>query len=464
MAKLLVVDDESSICWGIARLGEGMGHRVTTAGSVEQGLDAAAADPPDLIILDVRLPGMDGLTAMRPFRDLVGDAPIVVITAFGDLQTAVRAVSQGAFEYVLKPFDLAQIRSVIERALRPAPVRADAGDQAADGEAALGMMGQSAGMQAVFHKIALAAHADAPVLLRGETGVGKEVAAHAIHHSGPRPDAPFVAVNVAALSPTVAEAELFGHTEGAFTGAQRTRKGLLAQADGGTLFLDEVGEIPLSIQAKLLRALDQNEVLPVGADQPVPTRFRTIAATHRDLRAMAAEGEFRLDLYYRLCAYEIELPPLRSRREDIALLASSFVHSRRPESTLSSEAVAELESREWPGNVRELRNAIDHALVVSHSGDIYPEHLPAAGGAPVAGSDAPGGLDSALAARARALMADPTAAGDVYNRYLEQVEPPLLKAAFDLHGRQCAPAARALGLHRTTLRRKLDQLGVDAAP
>ncbi|TWT74654.1 Nitrogen assimilation regulatory protein [Posidoniimonas polymericola] len=460
MANLLVIDDESSICWGITRLGEGMGHRVTSASSVEQGLDAAAAEPPALIILDVRLPGQDGLSAMRSFRELCGDVPIVIITAFGDLQTAVRAVSQGAFEYVLKPFDLAQIRSVIERALRPAPQPASPKEEES---AVAGVIGRSPRMQAVFHKIALAAHADAPVLLRGETGVGKEVAAQAIHHNGPRPDAPFVAVSVAALSPTVAEAELFGHVEGAFTGAQRTRRGLLAQADGGTLFLDEVAEIPLAIQAKLLRALDQGEVLPVGADQPVKTSFRTIAATHRDLRAMVHAGDFRQDLFYRLCAYEIELPPLRDRREDIALLAAHFARTRRPDASLSAEAIAELESRDWPGNVRELRNAIEHALLVSPAGDIFPEHLPPI--EPKAADPAASrNLESALADRARELIADPEAAGQVYNRYLEQVEPPLLQAALDQHARQCAPAARALGLHRTTLRRKLDQLGVDADP
>ena len=227
-----------------------------------------------------------------------------MITAFGDLKTAVEAVRKGAFEYVVKPFDLAEIRAVIERALRVVP----SDKKTAAAEALDGMLGESPAMQAVFKKIALAANSDASVLLQGESGVGKELAAAAIHRNSARRQGPMVAVNVAALSPTLAEAELFGHAEGAFSGAVQNRTGLLLQANGGTLFLDEVADIPLALQLKLLRVLDHGEVLPVGADAPLRSRFRVICATHQNLRKKVEAGEFRHDLYFRLCTFEGATP------------------------------------------------------------------------------------------------------------------------------------------------------------
>ena len=250
LPRILVVDDEPSICWGLSRLARAMGHRVDAASSAEQGLALAAAARPDLVVLDVRLPGMDGLTAMESFRRHIGAAPIIVMTAFGDLATAVRAVDNGAFEYVVKPFDLAEIRAAIERALRDQPAAGESTRSSADDEPSGGvdgMLGRTPAMQAVFKRIALAAASDASVLLHGESGVGKELAARAIHRHSARRDAPFVAVNVAALNPALAEAELFGHVAGAFAGAGQARKGLLVQADGGTLFLDEVADIPLPV-------------------------------------------------------------------------------------------------------------------------------------------------------------------------------------------------------------------------
>jgi two-component system nitrogen regulation response regulator GlnG len=288
----LVVDDEPAICWGLSRLGETLGHDVTVASSAEHGLQIAAGQRPDLLVLDVRLPGIDGLSAMKSFRAVLAEAPIIVITAFGDLATAVKAVGQGAFEYVLKPFDLQEIRAAIERALHAAPPHAVT--RTAVGVD--GMLGRSPAMQAVFKRIALAAASDAAVLLTGESGVGKELAAQAIHRHSARGGGPFVAVNMAALSPALAEAELFGHVAGAFTGAQQARKGLLVQADEGTLFIDEVADIPPAVQVKLLRALDQGEVLPVGADQPIESRFRVVSATHQDLHQKVGAGGFRHDL------------------------------------------------------------------------------------------------------------------------------------------------------------------------
>ncbi len=442
-----------------------MGHVAEVAASAEQGLDMAAAASPDLLILDVRLPGMDGLTAMEAFGRHLDGAPIIVITAFGDLATAVDAVHKGAFEYVVKPFDLAEIRSVIERGLRTVPRRV----KVATTNALNGMLGQSPTMQAVFKKIALAANSDASVLLQGESGVGKELAAEAIHRHSARKDGPLVAVNMAALSPTLAEAELFGHVEGAFTGAVQSRTGLLLQANGGTLLLDEVADIPLSLQLKLLRVLDHGEVLPVGADAPLRSKFRVICATHQNLRRKVESGEFRHDLFFRLCTFEIDLPPLRERPEDISLLAYHFATQFGSDAAvLAEETIHQLQRRPWYGNVRELRNAIEHALVLARRGIVMPEHLPpplpnlwqSGGAAPALEGEE---LADALSRIARHLAADPELAGTVYDRFLQQVEPPLLTAVMDKCGNRFAPAARVLGLHRTTLKKKLTQYEMESA-
>lgn len=464
MSKILVVDDEPSICWGLSRLAEGLGHQVEVASSAEQGLALAADFRPELIVLDVRLPGVDGLSAMKLFRRLNEQTPIIVMTAFGDLKTAVTAVEQGAFEYILKPFDLHEIRTAIERALRRVPAAAAAAAIAASSAGVEGMLGCSPAMQIAFKRIALAAASEAAVLLRGESGVGKELAALAMHRHSPRAAGPFVAVNMAALSPNLAEAELFGHVEGAFTGATQTRRGLLAQANGGTLFIDEVAEIPLAIQVKLLRALDQGEVLPVGADKPVKTEFRVVSATHQDLHQLVDGGEFRHDLFYRLCTFEITLPPLRDRPQDIPLLANFFAGQFGDgRAVLAQETIDELLRRPWFGNVRELRKAVEHALVLARSGTVLPGHLPPPLPAfQIAGNTttAEGRLKDAVTELAQALLKDPELNGDVYDRFLQAVEKPLLTTALSQAGNQCAPAARVLGLHRTTLKRKLDQHGI----
>lgn len=462
MSKILVVDDEQSICWGITKVATMLGHEAEVAASAEEGLRLAQNSKPDVLVLDVRLPGIDGITAVEQFREVLGDVPIIIMTAFGDMQTAVRAVRSGAFEYLLKPFDVAEIRAAIERALRTSPAAESINlTPAMTDEPQL--VGQTPIMQELFKQIALVAATDTSVLLRGESGAGKELVARAIHQHSASASGPFVAVNVAALSPTVAESELFGHVAGAYTGAQRTRDGLLVQANGGTLFLDEVADIPLPIQVKLLRALEQGEVLPVGADQPVKTRFRIVGASHQNLKQRVQEGEFRHDLYFRLCAFEIVIPPLRERADDIPLLVQYF--ASRLASTpraFAEETLAELARRPWHGNVRELRNAIEHAHVVARSGVVMPEHLPPPQPSFLTTSDGNHEQQLTEASRARAdeLLSDPDIAGNVYNRFLAEVERPLLVRAMDRFSGEYAPAARALGLHRTTLKKKLEDYDV----
>jgi two-component system nitrogen regulation response regulator GlnG len=460
MPSILVVDDEQSICWGLTRLGESLGHEVIAASSAEMALRNAQARRPDVIILDVRLPGMDGLTAIERFQDACGTVPIIVITAYGDLQTAVDAVRRGAFDYLAKPFDAAKVKGALVRALASRPGRSVATPPIH----VEGIVGRSPAIQEVYKQIALAAASDASVLLSGESGTGKELAARAIHRFSPRGGQPFVAVNVASLSSSIAESELFGHVRGAFTGAENTRTGLLQQANGGTLFLDEVADIPQATQAKLLRALEYGEVLPVGANQPVRTDFRVICATHRDLASRVAEGTFRHDLYFRLCAFVIHLPPLRQRSQDIADLAEHFTTTLAkppgtPKVAITPEALAELVRRPWHGNIRELRNAIEYALIVARGHAIMPEHLPA----PVAmtpsdipRADAEGAVVAAVRQWVQENIDNAELCGRLYDRLFQVVEPSLFEVALHRYKGQVATAARVLGMHRTTLRKKLE--------
>jgi len=462
-----VVDDEPSICWALSRLGQSLGHEVVTASSAEQALELAARQPPDAVVLDVRLPGMDGLTAMQQLRERCGDPPVIIITAYGDLNTAVEAVRQGAFEYLIKPFDL----ETAERAVRRAVTRSRQPETAPVEEVA-GLVGRSPVMQEVFKRIALAAASEASVLLCGESGTGKELTARAIHRYSRRADGPFVAVNLASLSPSLAESELFGHARGAFTGAERERTGLLLQAHGGTLFLDEVADVPLSAQVKLLRALEHGEVLPVGANQPVKSDFRVVSATHQELLAKIRDGQFRHDLYFRLAAFRIDLPPLRQRPDDIRELAEYFLalaaQSRESTPGFSADTLREMQRRPWYGNVRELRNAVEHAVIVARSGSIEPEHLPPPTppvwpAAPTSDRSLEDRLADLIRQWTEARLAQPGEEGQLHEDLLRVVEPPLLAAVLQRHHGQCAGAARVLGLHRTTLKKKLDQYGVESA-
>lgn len=470
MAHLLIVDDEPSICWGLTRLAEQMGHTATTAASAEQGLALARTHRPDAVVMDIRLPGMDGLTALKAIQAEFGPVPVIVITAFGDLTTAVEAVRSGAFDYLTKPFELKAAERALQRALESVQSRQTVPPSPTP-ELEEQIIGRSAVMQELFKRIALVAPTEACVHLRGESGTGKELVARAIHRYSRRQAGPFVVVNLAALSPTLIESELFGHAQGAFTGADRPRKGLLEAAHRGTLFLDEVADIPMPVQVKLLRALEYGEVLPVGADQPFQTDFRLITATNRDLRRGVTEGKFRHDLYYRIGTFEIEIPPLAQRREDIPALSEHFLNLLSakhglPRPNLAQETLKELTRRPWHGNVRELRNAIEHALVLARGNPILPEHLP-----PPA-SPSPPELSRAETLRlllrewAEGELTRSPESGHLYEEFLRLVEPPLLESALKQAQGQYAAAARRLGLHRTTLRKKLAQYGIakSAAP
>ena len=475
MSHLLIIDDEQSICWGLTRLAQKMGLSSEAAGSAELGLQCAVKHHPDAVIMDVRLPGMTGLEAIEKLHSVVPKVPVVIMTAYGDLETAVEAVRCGAFEYLIKPFDLQLAERTIARALLTSEATATArlaqvaDDTRESRNAEIGserLVGKSAAMQAVFKQIALVSPSSACVHLLGESGTGKELVARAIHRYSRRADGPFIPVNLAALNPSLAESELFGHTRGAFTGAESARKGLLEQAHGGTIFLDEVADIPMGLQVKLLRTLEHGEIWPVGADAPRQSDFRLISATHRDLRQRVAEETFRHDLYFRLVTFELQLPPLRDRKDDIALLASHFLEKFASRSSirpiLDRATIAELELREWFGNVRELRNAMEHAIVVSRGGLIEPAHLPA----PVLPSVAvtaptmDGGIGQLIEAWTRSRLSASKSNSDLYQQFIAMIEPALLKTVVENQRGQVAAAARILGLHRTTLKKKLDEYGI----
>ena len=466
MSRILIVDDEASICWAFRESLGDLGHHVEIAATAEDGLRIAGSGTLDVVVLDVRLPGIDGLTAMRSFRERIGHAPIIVITAFGNLETAVRALEGGAFDYLVKPFDLDQATTVVTRALEKKQVREPAsGVPPRETEA---LIGSSPAMQELFKSIALVAPTDVPVLITGESGTGKDLVARAIHRHSGRRDGPFLPICLAALNPGLVERELFGHLKGSFTGAVQDRAGLLELASGGTVLLDEIGDVSPSLQVKLLRAIEHREVTPVGDARPRFTDIRIIAATNRRLSELMAAGEFREDLFFRLSVFQIQLPPLRERREDIAGLAEHFLKQARlvdaAETTLASDVLNALRTRAWTGNVRELRNVIEHAAIVARGQPIRPEHLPAAAAKSDLATPAPAleiqGLLAAWAERAFRDQTDP-ADTTLYEQFLQLAEPPILRALLEKCGRNRAAAAQLLGIHRATLRQKLRKYGIE---
>lgn len=460
MSRILIVDDEPAIGWSLREVLVEEGHAVEVAASVEAGLETCGRQAPEAILLDVRLPGRDGISALPDFRAIVPDSPIIVMTAFGDLDTAVRAIDAGAFDYLVKPFDLERVTEVASRALAArgiTPGRPGGRSRSAD---RVSLVGNSPPMQAVFKQIALVAATDLPVLITGETGTGKELAARAIHAHGGRRDKPLLVTSLAALAPSVVESELFGHVRGAFTGAATNRTGLFAEADGGTVFLDEIGEAPPEVQTKLLRVLERQEVVPVGSVDTRRVDVRVIAATNRDLPAAIAAGTFRADLYHRLRVFPIEMPPLATRLDDLPLLVEAFLCDAGADGlAVTAEFLDALRRRPWSGNVRELEHAIEFAAVVARGGMLRPEHLPpptvlesAAGSVPAAGDD-----DVAAAVRRwlRSRLAGDAGATDLRDLLMSIVDAALAAEAVERTGGNRTAAAKLLGVDRATLRTKL---------
>lgn len=380
--KLLIVDDEPNIRRILQMAFEKVGYVASTAEDVPTALDMIGEDVPDCVITDVTMPGVTGYELLREVKATRPDLPVVIMTAFGTIPQAVQAIRDGAFEYVTKPFDLDALKRIVAAAIdEPAPVRASKPTTKASHTPRF--IAESPAMKEVLETAIQVADSRATVLITGESGVGKEVVAKALHEHSSRVSKPFVAVSCAALPETLLESELFGYEKGAFTGAQGSKPGRFELADKGTLFLDEIGEIPMAIQVKLLRVLQEREFERLGGNKPTRVDVRVVTATNRDLRQAVDEGIFRLDLLYRLQVVELHIPPLRERVEDIKPLAEHFLQkycaeNERPLLSLSDETLAKLQGYRWPGNVRELENTIERGVVLAQASEteLVPKLLP----------------------------------------------------------------------------------------
>ncbi len=372
-AQILIVDDDVGLLKLLAMRLNAAGYTVETAESGEQALAQLAAAQPQLVITDLRMDGMDGMTLYNALHDRYPALPVIILTAHGTIPEAVDATKRGVFGFLTKPFDSKGLLKAVEQALRVTGVaRQPAAEDTGGQEWRRDIISQSGVMEDLLQQARLVADSEAAVLVQSESGTGKELLARAIHKASRRRDKAFVAMNCSAIPETLLESELFGHMKGAFTGATQTHKGLFQTADGGTLFLDEIGDMSLTLQAKLLRVLQEKEVRPVGSNEMVPVDVRVISATHRDLDEAVAKGEFRQDLYYRLNVVSLVLPPLAKRPEDIPLLVRHFLHqlaerSGKEPKTFSPEAMELLVSAGWPGNVRQLQNVVERTFALSTS-------------------------------------------------------------------------------------------------
>ena len=448
--SVLVIEDDVEHARVVGEALERSGHRVTLATTGAQGLSRLEADAPDLVLTDLRLADLDGMEVVRRCKALRGDhatPQCVVVTGFGTVQGAVVAMQAGALHFLQKPVDLPILRQTVVAAAERIALERDnrALRTTLDKTFAFpGILGQTPAMQRVLDVLHQVADTDATVLVLGESGTGKELVAQALHRAGPRRTRPFVPLNCAALAEGVLESELFGHERGAFTGAVARRKGRFEAADGGTLFLDEVGDMPLSSQAKLLRALESGEIVRVGANDPIRVNVRLIAATNRDLAAAVRDGRFREDLYFRLRVVTVDLPPLRERLGDLAMLAEHFLamaaeRHGRPGKSISREALDLLMRYRWPGNVRELRNVVEAMVLLSRDPVLGPDTVPV---------------------YAREAGAPPDPLKSLSGRSLDEVERILVENTLRDVGGNRERAASLLGISERTLYRKIREYGL----
>ena len=435
--RVLIVDDDEAIRTSTVESLTRHDREVRTAESATAALTGLDRWRPDVVLIDVRMPGLDGLELLQLLTERVPDADVIMMTAFDDMPTVVSAMRAGAVEFLVKPLDLAELRQTVDRLFADRAERTN-GDQVVPPPSLDVLVGRDPRMIRTFKLIGQAATVRSTVLIRGESGTGKELVARAIHSSSSQSAEPFVPVNCAALPATLLESELFGHVRGAFTGATNDRRGRFAIAGKGTIFLDEIGDTSLDFQTKLLRVLQDREYQAVGSEKTEKTDARVIAATHRVLEAMTAEGTFREDLYYRLRVIEIELPPLRDRAGDIPLLAQQLVARacRAMECdtvTLSDEALRTLSAHTWPGNVRELENCLVRAVMLARGGVIRPEHL---------------------------ILSSATNGHDMPFHSLEEMERDHIARVFAATGRQKNRTAEILGISRPRLDRLLRKHGL----
>ncbi|MCI0682121.1 MAG: sigma-54 dependent transcriptional regulator [Gemmataceae bacterium] len=442
--KLLIIDDEASHAEAVAESLERVGYECLIATSSAEGARRIERDEPNVILTDLKMDGLDGLAILRKAKQELDEVEVVVITGHGDVQTAVEAMKAGAANYLQKPVNLAELRAMVERAaerFRLHQANKQLLQQLEEKFGFEGVVGNSVRMNDVIAKLKSVAPTQATVLIHGETGTGKELVAKAIHNNSPRKHKHFVAMNCTALNENLLEDELFGHEPGSFTGADRQRKGRFEHAHGGTLFLDEVGDMPLSLQAKLLRVLENQEVYRIGSNEPIKVNVRLLSATNRDLEAAVAAGTFRQDLYFRLKVVTIKLPPLRERREDLALLCNHFIKEFNQRHGKHVSGIAEplrraIHAYDWPGNVRELRNLLESMIVQDADGVLS--------------------LDDLQEGDTLKQLTAPTKSGGgthLVGRPLSEIERYYIEQTLELTGGNREEAARRLGIGERTLYR-----------
>jgi len=443
--KVLIVDDEQSARDLCLEILDRMGFKTETAESGARALEILEREPVDIVLADVRMPGMNGIELLKIIRQKYPETDAVMMTGFGTIQASVEAIKLGAYDYLTKPFRIDEFKHTFQRLVEKQKLAEEnrlLREQLKARQGYAGLVGSSAGMQKVFRLILMAASKRQPVLILGESGTGKELVARAIHAQSPWKDKPFVPVDCGALTPTLIESELFGHVRGAFTGANQARQGLLASAHGGTVFLDEIAELPLELQGKLLRALQEHEVRPIGGNEWTRLEARIIAATNQDIKASIDRGAFRKDLYFRLNVVSINLLPLRERKNDIPALVHDFLARHGGDENLTTvianDAMARLMNYNWPGNVRELENCIQRALVLGAGPLIQAKDLP-----------------SPLLYHA----GDKRESGDALS--LKEAERQAVIKALHVAGGNPGRAAKILGIGKTTIYRKLKEYGLE---
>jgi DNA-binding NtrC family response regulator len=443
--NILVVDDEPDLRLSLGQVLRDEGHAVDLAPDGESAIARLTAQPFHLVVSDVRLPKVDGLTLLRRIRRDFPATEVLIMTAYGSIGDAVTAMKDSAVDYLTKPFDVAHLVTAVERIDDRRRGRDDR-PRAAEGVSPSRLVGRSPEILGLLDRLETIADTQAAVLLTGEAGTGKELVARMLHERSARREQPLVVVNCAAVPPSLIEAELFGHERGAFTGAVRRREGRFKAADGGTLFLDEIGEMPAETQAKLLRVLQEGEVVPVGSNESVKVDVRLVSATNRDLKAMVAEGRFREDLYYRIKVFDLHLPPLRERRGDLAVLVEQMLRDLASDAApraISASAWAALGAYDFPGNIRELGHALQHASILARGGEIQVSHLPPE----IAGASTEARPDGDEPARSLV-------------EAMERYEKQLILRTIRGTGERRQRAAKLLGISRKSLWKKLTKYGL----
>jgi two-component system nitrogen regulation response regulator GlnG len=461
MKPVWIIDDDRSIRWVLEKALARESIEFKSFASADEAMQALAHDTPQVVISDIRMPGSSGLELLQTLRERYPNLPVIIMTAYSDLESAVSSFQGGAFEYLSKPFDVNHAIDLIRRALEQSLRKSTPAEATL---AAPDILGHAPSMQEVFRAIGRLAQSHATVLINGESGTGKELVAHALHRHSPRAAQPFVAINTAAIPKDLLESELFGHERGAFTGATAVRHGRFEQAEGGTLFLDEIGDMPAELQTRLLRVLSDGNYYRIGGHQPIKANVRIIAATHQNLDERVKQGLFREDLFHRLNVIRLRLPPLRERREDIPLLAKYFLQKSASElgveqKTLSAAALQYLMTQDFPGNVRQLENLCHWLTVMTPSQQVEIADLPPELRATQPTSTLIGEWRSALAQQVT--LALQRGDQNILDNLSRQFESTLITQALEHTGGRRIEAATLLGMGRNTLTRKIQELGLD---